>query len=159
MEQTHLAATGHLPAFITSPGQTDVLFIVTIILLVTIVLVIGNLYFRLHALPEQLAHRTKKVQMEIVAILALIALFTHNHLFWIAALLLAFIQVPDFSTPIASMARSLEKLARDRDFGEREFGERGEDRRRLASQAHVPPALPEAVAEPKPSVAPPKTRE
>jgi hypothetical protein len=113
LEQTHPAATGHLPAFITSPGQADVLFVVTVVLLIGIVLLIGNFYMRLHALPEQMAHRGKKVQMEIVAVLALIALFTHIHLFWIAALLLAFIEVPDFRTPIASMARSLEKLAGD----------------------------------------------
>ena len=43
--------------------------------------------------------------------LALLALFTHNHLFWIAALLLALVQFPDFSSPLGSMARSLEKLA------------------------------------------------
>lgn len=44
----------------------------------------------------------------------LIALFTHNHLFWIAALLLALIEFPDFSSPITSMADSLRKIA-DRD--------------------------------------------
>ena len=52
-----------------------------------------------------------KVQMEIVAVLALISLFTHNHLFWIAGLLLALIAIPDFSTPMNSIAESLEKLA------------------------------------------------
>ena len=112
MEGTHPAAAKHLPAFITGPGQTDVLFVVVAVLLIGIVLLIGNFYFRLHALPEQLAHRGHKVQFEIVAVLALLALFTHNHLFWIAALLLALIQLPDFSTPIASMARSLDKLAK-----------------------------------------------
>lgn len=115
MGETHPAAVAHLPPFITGPGQTDVLFVVMAVFLVGIVLMIGNLYLRLHALPEQVAHRTNKVQMEIVAILALLALFTHNHLYWIAALLLAFIQFPDFSTPIASMAKSLEKLARGDD--------------------------------------------
>ena len=49
--------------------------------------------------------------MEIVAVLALISLFTHNHLFWIAGLLLAFIDLPDFKTPMSSIARSLEKLS------------------------------------------------
>ena len=49
--------------------------------------------------------------MEIVAVLALISLFTHNHIFWIAGLLLAFIDLPDFTTPMSSMARSLEKLS------------------------------------------------
>jgi hypothetical protein len=49
--------------------------------------------------------------LQLVAVLALIALFTHNHLFWIAALLLALIEFPDFSTPIRSMASSLRKIA------------------------------------------------
>jgi hypothetical protein len=119
LDQVHPAASRHLPAFITGPGQTDYLFVVTVILLVGGVLLVGNLYLRLHALPEQLAHRGKKVQLEIVAVLGLIALFTHEHLFWIAALLLALIPLPDFSTPIASMAQSLEKLAGDRDVEER----------------------------------------
>lgn len=133
MGDTHPAAVAHLPPFITGPGQTDVLFVVMAVFLVGIVLMIGNLYLRLHALPEQVAHRTNKVQMEIVAILALLALFTHNHLYWIAALLLAFVQLPDFSTPIASMARSLEKLAG------------GDDRRR----EEEPKVEPEAAAQPR----------
>ena len=49
--------------------------------------------------------------MEIVAVLSLLALFTHQHIFWIAALLLALIEFPDFSTPINSISQSLEKLA------------------------------------------------
>jgi hypothetical protein len=111
MDQSHPAAGDHLPSFIAAPGQTDVLFVITTILLIAAVLGIGVLYLRLHALPEQIAHRTRKVQMEIVAVLALLALFTHNHLFWIAGLILAFVELPDFSTPMRSMARSLAKLA------------------------------------------------
>ncbi|WP_438751623.1 hypothetical protein [Pararhizobium sp. O133] len=107
----HPAAIEHLPPFVTAPGQTDYLFIGVIIFLIVIVLVIGNLYFQLHAVPERLAHRTSKVQMEIVAVLALISLFTHNHLFWIAGLLLAFVHIPDFSTPIYSIADSLAKMS------------------------------------------------
>ena len=50
-----------------------------------------------------------------LAVLALIALFTHNNVFWIAALLLALVELPDFSTPMNSIALSLEKLSgRDR---------------------------------------------
>ena len=146
MEQIHPAAVKHLPGFITAPGQTDYLFVVTIVLLVGGVLVVGNLYLRLHALPEQLAHRSKKVQLEIVAVLALIALFTHQHLFWIAALLLALIPLPDFSTPIASMARSLEKLARDRDIEERV-----EEVRPAPMPPDSPAPVPETVAQAKPS--------
>jgi hypothetical protein len=72
---------------------------------------IGIFYFKLHALPEQMAHRGQKVQFEIVAVLALIALFTHNHAFWIAGLLLALIPLPDFMTPLYSIAGSLERIA------------------------------------------------
>jgi hypothetical protein len=145
LEPIHPAAVKHLPVFITGPGQTDYLFVATVILLVASVLVVGNLYLRLHALPEQLAHRGKKVQLEIVAVLALIALFTHEHLFWIAALLLALIPLPDFSTPIASMAQSLEKLARDRDVEARAE----EEARREPPQPDPPLPEPEPVPQAK----------
>jgi hypothetical protein len=51
------------------------------------------------------------LQFEIVAVLGLLALFTHVHLFWIAGLLLALIDFPDFSTPLRSIAGSVEKIA------------------------------------------------
>jgi hypothetical protein len=57
-----------------------------------------------------MSHRANKVQFEIVAVLALLALFTHQHLYWIAALLLALVTIPDFSTPLNTIADSLEKL-------------------------------------------------
>jgi hypothetical protein len=75
-----------------------------------VVVVIGNLYFQLHSLPERVAHRGHHVQMQLVAVLCLLALFTHNHAFWIAALLLAMVHLPDFTTPINSIAQSLERL-------------------------------------------------
>ena len=107
----HPAAIEHLPVFVTGPGESDWLFTAVAVFLLAAVLMIGNFYFQVHALPERMAHRTKKVQMEIVAVLALISLFTHNHIFWIAGLLLAFIDLPDFSTPMSSMAQSLERLS------------------------------------------------
>jgi len=100
-----------VPFFITAPGQTDGLFNAMVVFLIVVVFSVGLLYLRLHALPEHLAHGTSKVQLQLVGVLALLALFTHNHIFWIAALLLALVQFPDFSSPLASMARSLEKLA------------------------------------------------
>lgn len=114
-EKIHPAAIEHLPFFITAPGQTDILFNGMVIFMLAVILVVGNLYFQLHAVPERLAHRTNLVQMEFVAVLALISLFTHNHLFWIAGLLLALVRFPDFTTPMASIAASLEKLAGQRD--------------------------------------------
>ena len=107
----HPAATDHLPFFITAPGQSDGLFSTMLVFLIIVVFLVGIFYLRLHALPEHMAHGTSKVQMQIVGVLALLALFTHNHAFWIGALLIAIIQFPDFSSPLGSMAQSLEKLA------------------------------------------------
>ena len=110
-ESLHPAATHHLPAFITAPGETDVLMIVMAVLLVLGVLGFGLLFLRIHSLPERMAHRGHKLQFEIVAVLCLIALFTHMHIFWIAALLLALIDLPDFGTPLNRIAGSAEKMA------------------------------------------------
>ena len=107
----HPEATQHLPFFITPPGEPDILMNVMIVVLALIVFLIGILYLRLHALPEHMAHRTQKVQYEIVAVLALISLFTHNHIYWIIGLLLALVQLPDFSTPLSRMADSLATMA------------------------------------------------
>jgi hypothetical protein len=104
-------APHHLPLFITAPGQTDVLMVVTGVFLILAVLAVGLLYLRLHTLPERLAHKSQKIQFEIVAILGLIALFTHIHIFWIAGLLLAMIDLPDFGGHLSSIAGSVEKIA------------------------------------------------
>jgi hypothetical protein len=110
-EQLHPMAPHHLPFYITSPGEPDVLMIAMGIFLVAAVLWVGTLYWRLHSLPERMAHKSQKLQFEIVAILGLLSLFTHIHLFWVAALLLAMIDLPDFSTPLRSIAGSVEKIA------------------------------------------------
>jgi hypothetical protein len=84
---------------------------VTGIFLVLTVLGVGNLYLHLHSLPERMAHKSQKLQFEVVAVLGLISLFTHMHIFWIAGLLLALVDLPDFSTPLSSIAGSVEKIA------------------------------------------------
>jgi hypothetical protein len=109
--QLHPMTPHHLPFYITKPGETDVLMIVMGIFLILAVLGVGNLYLRLHSLPEQLAHKSQKIQFEIVAVLGLISLFTHIHIFWIAGLLLALVDLPDFSTPLTRIAGSVEKIA------------------------------------------------
>lgn len=109
---TNPVAPHHLPGFITAPGETDVLFNVMVFIVVGAIVMIGVFYFRLHALPEHQAHKGQKFQYDLVAILALISLFTHNHIFWIAGLLLAFIPIPDFVSPVNAMARSLSTMAR-----------------------------------------------
>jgi hypothetical protein len=110
-DDIHEAATHHLPSFITAPGQTDVLMVVMAVILLVAVMGFGVFFFRLHTLPERIAHKTHKIQFEIVAILGLIALFTHMHIFWIAGLLLAFIELPDFGTSLNRIADSTETLA------------------------------------------------
>jgi hypothetical protein len=111
MAELHPAASHHLPMFITAPGQTDVLMVVTGLFLLAAVLAFGILFLRLHSLPERMAHRSHKIQFEIVAVLCLIALFTHMHIFWIAALLLAMIDMPDFGVSLSRIAGSAEKIA------------------------------------------------
>src|SRR3954453_2668652 len=95
----HPAAPHHLPAFMTAPGETDWLMVGTGVFLIIVVLMVGNLFLRLHTLPERLAHKSQKLQFEIVAVLGLLALFTHVHAFWVAGLLLPLCALPDFGTP------------------------------------------------------------
>jgi hypothetical protein len=107
----HPAAPHHLPGFIAAPGETDVLMIAVGIILLVAIVAVGNFYFKLHSLPERMAHKSKKLQFEIVAVLGLLSLFTHNHLFWIIGLLLALIDLPDFLTPLRNIATSVGKIA------------------------------------------------
>jgi hypothetical protein len=145
-DQLHPMTPHDLPFYIVKPGETDVLMIVMGIFLILAVLGIGNVYLRLHSLPERMAHKSQKFQFEIVAVLGLISLFTHIHLFWIAGLLLALIDLPDFSTPLGRIAGSVEKIA-DSEGGMTEVkpdessiaGEASDGARRQASKdANIP---------------------
>jgi hypothetical protein len=110
-EALHPVAPHHLPGFITGPGETDVLMIAVGVILIAAVLGVGNLYLHLHTLPERMAHKSQKLQFEIVAVLGLLALFTHNHLFWVIGLFLAMVDLPDFGTPLGRIAGSVERMA------------------------------------------------
>jgi hypothetical protein len=113
MTEAHPLATDHLPMFITAPGQTDVLMVVMWIVFIGSILGAGVLFFWLHSLPERMVHN--KIQFDIVAVLALLSLFTHQHAFWVAALLIALISFPDFRFPdfsalLGRIANSLESI-------------------------------------------------
>jgi hypothetical protein len=110
-ETLHPSTPHHLPGYITAPGDTDTLMVVIGIILIGAILVVGNFYLHLHTMPERMAHKSQKFQFEIVAVLGLLALFTHNHLFWVIGLFLAMIDLPDFGTPMRRIARSVEKMA------------------------------------------------
>jgi hypothetical protein len=85
--------------------------VVTGLVLVVAVLMFGILFFRLHTLPERIAHKGRKLQFEIVAVLGLISLFTHMHIFWIAGLLLALIDLPDVGGWLDRIGTAVEKIA------------------------------------------------
>src|SRR6201990_6802 len=108
-ESLHPAASQHLPSFITAPGETDVLMVVMAIILAVAILMFGILFFRLHTMPERIAHKSQKVQFEIVAVLGLIALFTHMHIFWVAGLLLGMIVLSGFGHSLTRIASSQEE--------------------------------------------------
>src|SRR5690348_6931573 len=97
-ESLNPAASDPLPSFITPPGDSDTLMVVMAVFLGIAVLSFGILFLRLHTLPERIAHRSHKIQFEIVAVLGLISLFTHMHIFWIIGLLLALIDLPDIGS-------------------------------------------------------------
>ena len=110
-------ATAHLPFFITAPGDTDVLYNITLAFVVASIVGLGIFFWTIHSLPERMAHRSKKIQFDIVALLALIGLFTHEHAFWIAALMLAYIDIPDFFAPFRRLATAVETIAEQQGTG------------------------------------------
>ncbi|CTQ56283.1 hypothetical protein LP7551_04842 [Roseibium album] len=111
-DTAHELAPHHLPPFIPAADGSDPLMTVMLVTLIVGVVLLGTFYLHLHSLPERLAHKHGRMQFELVAILGLLALFTHNNVFWVAALLLAFIQLPDFTTPLETIASSLGKIAK-----------------------------------------------
>ena len=155
------AATGHLPSFITPPGETDILMVVTAVILAVSIMAFGILFFRLHHLPEQMAHKSKKAQLEIVAVLCLIGLLTHIHAFWIAALLLAFIDIPDFPGWLGRIAGAVERIAGQKPGDAASQAPPREtvveERRPEASAPAVTPAAP-AAPPTVPAAAPGETR-
>lgn len=101
----------HLPFYITAPGESDVLFSAVTISLIAILIGFGALYFTIQAIPDRIVKGTSKTQMQLVGLLGLISLFTMNNLYWVAAILLAAIRIPDFMTPLTDIARSLRSEA------------------------------------------------
>ena len=112
-EAIHPLAPHSLPSFVGGADGSDPLFSAIIFIVIFAVLGIGVFYLKLHAIPEQLAHKHSNTQSQLIMVLALLALFTHNNIFWVAALILALLKLPDFLTPINSISESLKKLTAD----------------------------------------------
>src|SRR5262245_23172024 len=98
-ETLHGASSPHLPWFITQPGQIDTLLLFTVIFLVLFTIALGVLMFRLLYLPSQMVPQEQKAKYEVVATLCLLAMFAPGNFLWIAAVLVAMIDIPDF-TPL-----------------------------------------------------------
>lgn len=113
MTDIHSAAPHHLPGYIPGPDGSDPLFTVIVVAMLIIFLGLGVLYFKLHSLPEHMGEKANSTQLQLISILAILALFTHNNAFWVLALLIAAIRLPDYLTPIETIARSLAKIAAD----------------------------------------------
>jgi hypothetical protein len=102
------------PAFLPNADGSDALMVGVAICLVLLLFGIIVLYLMLHDLPERIAQRGNAAQFQAIGVLTLLALFTGNDLFWVAAILLAAFRVPDFLTPLSSIAQSLREM-RDAD--------------------------------------------
>lgn len=112
-ELTHPLAPEHLPFFVTGPGQSDVLFNGLVVFVVVVILMVGVFYMHLHSVPDRMAHNANHTQLQLIGILTLIALVTHNNIYWVIAIVIAALNPPDLITPINSIARSLRKMAKE----------------------------------------------
>ncbi|MEM9575490.1 MAG: hypothetical protein AAF999_00610 [Pseudomonadota bacterium] len=106
----HPMAPEHLPYFLAAADGSDSLFTNMIFLTVIAVVLLGVFYFTLHSLPERMAHKGNATQLQLISILCILALFTHNSVFWVLAIVLAAFRPPDLATPLNSMAESLQNL-------------------------------------------------
>lgn len=107
----HAMAPEHLPRYVAAADGSDYLMTVMVGFLIVVILGLGVAYFTLHALPEKMAHHSNSMQLQLISVLAMLALFTHNNVFWILALVLAAFRPPDIVTPLNSIAQSLRSLA------------------------------------------------
>lgn len=109
----HPLAPHHIPGYITRADGGDPLFTGVAVGLVICMVLIGVAYFKLHSLPEHLGDKYNSTQLQLISVLTVLALFTHNNAFWVLALLIAVVRLPDFITPLKSMADSLDKISED----------------------------------------------
>ncbi len=106
--------TEHIPGYLAG-ANSDPLMVVMAVILIVLVLVAGVFYFKLHAIPEHIAHGKNHTQIQLITILTILALFTHNNIFWVAALVLAVVELPDFLSPLKSIAKSLAIIAQNKE--------------------------------------------
>ncbi len=107
----HPLAPDHIPSYVVQADGSDYLFTFMVVFTIGMIMMIGVAYFALHSVPEKMAHKSNHPQFQLVGILALLALFTHNGLFWVAAILIAGFQIPDLAAPLRTIADAIRLLA------------------------------------------------
>ncbi|PLU06628.1 hypothetical protein BMJ29_18605 [Sinorhizobium medicae] len=108
-----------MPVFITVQRKMDLLFTVMIVIMVLTLLLVGTPYLRRHALPQYPAYFASEANLQVIGALAVVVLFTDNHPFWIAALLLALVKFPDVPSPVRLIVRSLARVNRRNERAQR----------------------------------------
>src|SRR5215472_944795 len=88
---------------ITEPGQTDWLMIFTGIFLLCFAALVGVLMMRLLYLPLTMVPQEQKAPYEVVGTLCPLAMFAPGNFLWIAALLVAMMDIPDPTTVFSRM--------------------------------------------------------
>jgi hypothetical protein len=111
----HPMAPAQLPSFVPGMDGSDGMLFNTGVFLIIAISCIGILIFMIHAIPEKVAHRSRKAQMEIVSVLCLLSLLSHNHIFWVIGLFLAFVDFPKLGEPFSRIAVALERIGDRRD--------------------------------------------
>lgn len=147
-------APHQLPAFIVGADGSDTLLFAVGLFVLAAVFATGLVFLWLHSLPERMAHKGQKLQFEAVAVLCLLALFTHNNVFWVIALLLAIVDLPDLTTPLNRIASAAEAFTATRPESEAAAPEEGA---KAASETTTPVATPPAEAEGTPDTTPAET--
>lgn len=72
--EIHPAPPHLLPFFVPGPDGSDQMLLMTAIRMPFGVVILGVIFCAIHSLPERMAHCTRRVQMEPVAVLCLLAL-------------------------------------------------------------------------------------
>ncbi|MEI6858451.1 MAG: hypothetical protein V5788_01450, partial [Shewanella sp.] len=62
--------TEHIPSYLAG-ADSDPLMTIMIVVVVALVLIAGVLYFKLHAVPEHIAHGKNHTQIQLIAVLTL----------------------------------------------------------------------------------------
>ena len=78
---THPLAPRGLPSYIGRADGSDPLFTAVVFILIAGLTGVTVLYFKLHSIPEHPAQEQNNTQTQLIIVLTVLTLFTHNNLF------------------------------------------------------------------------------